>query len=87
MKPSPLLLGGMTAGLIVVAGDAVLNLVVPADDWVNLFARFSLPQPSPLVAAQGLLKLLILGAFLSDLRLNGRPQSMNSDLSHHQEHL
>jgi hypothetical protein len=63
MKPIPLLLGGVTAGLIIVVGEAVLNLLVLADDWANLFARFSLPQPTPLVAAQGLLKLLLLGIF------------------------
>lgn len=63
MKPIPLLVGGFTAGLIIVVGEAVLNLLVLAEDWVNLFARFSLPQPTHLVAAQGLLKLLVLGIF------------------------
>jgi hypothetical protein len=63
MKPFPLLVGGVVAGLIIVAGEAVLNLVVLADEWVKLFSRFSLLQPTPLVAAQGLLKLLLLGIF------------------------
>lgn len=63
MKPMPLLVGGIAAGLIIIAGEAVLNLLILAEDWANLFARFSLPQPTPLVAAQGLLKLLLLGIF------------------------
>ena len=63
MKPMPLLIGGVAAGLIIVVGEAILNLLILAEDWSNLFARFSLPQPAPLVAAQGLLKLLLLGIF------------------------
>lgn len=63
MKPFSLFVGGIVAGLIIVAGEAVLNFVVLADEWTNLFLRFSLPQPTPLVAAQGLLKLLLLGIF------------------------
>lgn len=63
MKPFSLLVGGVVAGLIIVAGEAVLNGVVLADEWTHLFSRFSLPQPTPLVAAQGLLKLLLLGVF------------------------
>lgn len=63
MKPFSLFVGGVVAGLIIVAGEAVLNLVVLADEWAHLFSRFSLPQPTSLVAAQGLLKLLLLGIF------------------------
>lgn len=63
MKLFPLLSGGIVAGLIIVAGEAVLNLVVLADEWANLFSRFSLSQPTPITAAQGLLKLLLLGIF------------------------
>jgi len=63
MKPFSLFVGGVVAGLIIVAGEAVLNLVVLADEWANLFSRFSLPQPTRLVSAQGLLKLLLLGIF------------------------
>lgn len=63
MKPFSLIVGGLVAGLVIVAGEAVLNLVVLADEWASLFSRFSLPQPTPFVAAQGLLKLLVLGVF------------------------
>lgn len=63
MKPFPLLAGGVAAGLIIIAGEAILNLVVLADEWANLFLHFSLPQPTPLVAAQGVLKLMLLGIF------------------------
>lgn len=63
MKLFPLLVGGAVAGLIIVAGEAVLNLGVLADDWAKLFLLFALPQPTPLVAAQGVLKLLLIGIF------------------------
>ena len=63
MNPSPLLGGGAVAGLIIVAGEAALNLGVLADDWAELFVRFSLQQPTPFVAAQGVLKLLLIGIF------------------------
>lgn len=63
MRPIPLLVGGAVAGLIIVAGEAALNLGVLAGDWAELFARFALQQPTPFVAAQGVLKLLLLGVF------------------------
>lgn len=63
MKRFGLIAGGLVAGLVIVAGEAALNLVVLADDWAMLFERFNLAQPTPLVAVQGLLKLLILGVF------------------------
>lgn len=53
----------MGAGLIIIVGEAILNLVILADEWVNLLLRFALPQPTPLVARQGVLKLLLLGIF------------------------
>ncbi|BBL72730.1 hypothetical protein [Methylogaea oryzae] len=40
-----------------------MNLWILADDWAELFARLALPQPSPAVAAQGVLKLFLLGIF------------------------
>lgn len=63
MKPLSLLVGGVVAGLIIIAGEAVLNLVILADEWADLFLRFALPQPSAFIAAQGGLKLLLLGVF------------------------
>ena len=63
MKILPILLGGIIAGLIIVAGEAVLNLMVLADEWTQLFARLALPQPTAAVAAQGLLKLMLMGVF------------------------
>ena len=78
MKPFSLFVGGVVAGLIIVAGEAVLNLVVLADEWANLFSRFSLPQPTPLVAAQGLLKLLLLGIFSVWLAATLKPAFPNA---------
>lgn len=63
MKPFPLFVGGVAAGLVIIAGEAVLNLVVLADEWVDLFLHLTLPQPTPLIAAQGVLKLLLVGIF------------------------
>ncbi len=63
MKRFGLIAGGLVAGLVIVAGEAMLNLVVLADDWATLFVRFDLAQPTPAGAAQGLLKLLALGIF------------------------
>lgn len=63
MKLLPLLIGGIVAGLLIVIGEAVLNLWLLADAWAELFVRFSLQQPTPLVAAQGVLKLLLIGVF------------------------
>jgi len=57
----PCLTGGLLAGVLIVAGEAVLNLSVLADDWLVLFAQFGLQQPTPLVATQGVLKLMLLG--------------------------
>lgn len=63
MKGIPLISGGLACGLIIVLGEAVLNLVLLADAWAAVFARFALPEPSALTAGQGLLKLLLLGVF------------------------
>lgn len=63
MKPIPLLVGGVVAGSLIIAGEAVLNLIVLVDDWTALILRLSLPQPTPGVAAQGVFKLLLLGIF------------------------
>lgn len=63
MRPIPLLVGGIVAGLMIVAGEAVLNLGVLADEWAELFARFALQQPTPFVAAQGVFKLMLIGMF------------------------
>ncbi|MDD1622057.1 MAG: hypothetical protein LUQ11_11305 [Methylococcaceae bacterium] len=73
MKPFPLLVGGVVAGLIIIAGESLLNLVVLTDEWANLLLRFALPQPTPLVAAQGVLKLLLLGIFSVWLAVTFRP--------------
>lgn len=63
MRPVAVAAGGIVAGLIIIAGEAALNLLVLADDWAALFDRFALPRPTPAVAAQGMLKLLVLGVF------------------------
>lgn len=61
MKLYPLFVGGIVAGLIIVAGEAILNLAILANEWDELFLRFDLPQPTSLIAIQGILKLLLLG--------------------------
>jgi len=63
MKPFPLVIGGIVAGLAIIAGEAILNLAILAKDWAELFSRLALPEPTPIVAAQGVLKLLLLGVF------------------------
>lgn len=63
MKGIPLISGGLACGLIIVLGEALLNLMLLADAWAAVFARFSLPDPGALTAGQGLLKLLLLGIF------------------------
>lgn len=63
MKLFPIAVGGGLAGLIIVAGEAVLNLAILADDWAALITRLALPQPTAVVAAQGVLKLTLLGVF------------------------
>lgn len=73
MKPFPLIVGGLVAGFIIVAGEAVLNLAVLADEWANLMSHFGLHQPTPFVAAQGLLKLLLMGVFSVWLAVALRP--------------
>lgn len=73
MKPLPFLAAGCAAGLVIVLGEAVLNLAILADAWAALFARFALPQPTPWVAAQGVLKLLLLGFFSVGLAYALRP--------------
>ncbi len=57
----PLAAGGVVAGMIMIAGEALLNLWLLADEWARLFSRLGLPQPTAAVAAQGVLKLLLLG--------------------------
>lgn len=63
MKAGYLLTGGVVAGLVIITGEAVLNLWLLAAEWEVLFARFDLPPPSVAVAMQGLAKLLLLGVF------------------------
>lgn len=63
MKALPLLLGGLSAGLVVLAGEFVLNLAVLNDEMAELVQRFALPQPTPTVLAQAVLRLLLLGVF------------------------
>jgi hypothetical protein len=63
MKALSIVVGGIVAGLLIIAGEAVLNLVILAHDWVDQFARFALPDPTVGTTAQGVLKLLLLGIF------------------------
>jgi hypothetical protein len=61
LKSGKLLLGGFCAGLLLIAGEATLNLTLLAADWQEVFTRFSLPEPTGAVVAQGIVKLLVLG--------------------------
>lgn len=61
MKALSMVGGGFVAGLLILAGEAVLNLAILANDWTGQFARFALPDPTIRAAAQGVLKLLLLG--------------------------
>lgn len=63
MKALPLLLGGLSAGLVVLAGELFLNLAVLNDEMAELLQRFALPEPTPMVLAQAVLRLLLLGVF------------------------
>lgn len=73
MKFFPIVVSGVVTGLIIIAGEAVLNLLILADDWAELFTRFALPQPTAAVAAQGVLKLLLLGMFSVWLAVTLKP--------------
>jgi hypothetical protein len=80
----PLLTGGLCTGLVVVAGEALLNLLVLAGEWKAHAARLSLPPPAPSAAMQAVLKLLVLGAItmgLGKLLLPAVKDSVRADLS------
>lgn len=79
MKTTHILIGGGVAGLIIVLGEAVLNLVILADAWAGIFARFALSQPGLTTAAQGMLKLLLLGIFSVWLACRLRPAYASGD--------
>ncbi|OAH98968.1 hypothetical protein A1353_21580 [Methylomonas methanica] len=65
--------GGIVAGLLIVAGEAVLNLLLLADEWAKLFSQLALPQPTVAIAAQGVLKLILLGFFSVWLAITFKP--------------
>jgi hypothetical protein len=67
MRMLPVLTGGLCAGLVVVAGEALLNLLVLASEWKAQATRLSLPAPTPFAAVQAVLKLLLLGAITMGL--------------------
>lgn len=69
--------GGVVAGLLIVAGEAVLNLLLLAEEWAKLFARFALPQPAAAIVVQGVLKLILLGVFSVWLAVAFKPAHMS----------
>jgi len=69
MKRVSLLLGGLVAGVVIVAGEAVLNLWLLFDDWSVLRSRQNLPQLGVFEIFQGTFKLLLLGVFTVGLAL------------------
>lgn len=63
IRALPLLAAGLLAGLVIVLGEAVLNVGLLAGDWDALMTQLGLPRPGPATVAQGLTKLMILGVF------------------------
>jgi hypothetical protein len=63
VRISALIGGGVVAGLAIITGELLLNMWLLAADWMEVVARLSLPQPTALVAVQGVIKLLLLGIF------------------------
>jgi len=63
MRISALIIGGIVAGIAIILGEVPLNLWLLGDEWSQVAQRLSLPQPTALVALQGVIKLLLLGIF------------------------
>jgi hypothetical protein len=63
MRPVALILGGLVAGILILAGEVALNLAVLGDEVALLLQRFALPHPTPMVMAQVVARLLLLGVF------------------------
>jgi hypothetical protein len=63
VRISALIVGGVIAGLVIILGELPLNLWLLANDWLEVGVRLSLPQPGATVAAQAIIKLLLLGVF------------------------
>jgi hypothetical protein len=63
MKWHSLLLAGFAAGLVILAGELLLNLAVLSDDVAGLLQRFALPQPTAVDMLQAVARLLLLGVF------------------------
>lgn len=63
IRPLPLLLGGLVAGLIVLAGEVALNQALLVNEMAMLLQRFALPPPTPVVMAQVVARVLLLGVF------------------------
>lgn len=64
MKLTAILTGGLLCGLGIVLGEAALNGLILADDWVALMTRLSLPSPGVHAAVQAIAKLMLLGVFV-----------------------
>ena len=64
-RVAALLTGGLLCGLAIVLGEAVLNMLILRHDWTALMTRFSLPPPDAFTAAQAVVKLVLLGVFVT----------------------
>lgn len=63
-----------TVGSLIVAGEALLNGALLADEWVRANAALGLTRPSLSISILALLKLFILGFFVVWLYLAIRPK-------------
>jgi hypothetical protein len=65
--------GGIVAGLIIILGEAILNVRLLADQWTKLRAQQALSAPSRAAAAQVPLKLMLLAIFSVWLAVEFKP--------------
>ena len=65
--------GGIVAGLIIIVGEAILNVRLLADQWAKLRAQQALAAPSRAAAAQVPLKLMLLAIFAVWLAVEFKP--------------
>jgi len=73
MRAIQIAASGVVAGLLIVAGEAALNLLFLADEWARILAQFALPVPTVATVVQGVLKLILLGIFSVWLAVTFKP--------------
>ena len=55
------LLASSMSGLVIVAGESVLNGIVLSEEWLKVFTQLGLPEPPLIITIAAVLKLFILG--------------------------